>query len=69
MFEEADKEIPNISTSYEMNPDAIYISRKLTFIKSNDENDDDDDDEEIVASYELDIANYNLPNKGFPNGS
>jgi serine/threonine protein kinase len=30
-FEEADKEIPNISTSYEKNPDAIYTSRLLTF--------------------------------------
>ena len=31
MFEEADKEIPNISTSYEKNPDAVYTSRVLTF--------------------------------------
>jgi serine/threonine protein kinase len=31
MFEEADKEIPNISTSYEKNPDAIYTSRVFTF--------------------------------------
>ncbi|CAB4384060.1 unnamed protein product [Rhizophagus irregularis] len=31
MFEEADKEIPNISTSYEINPDAIYTSRVFTF--------------------------------------
>ena len=31
MFEEADKEIPNISTSYEKNPDAIYTSRIFTF--------------------------------------
>ncbi|CAB4443614.1 unnamed protein product [Rhizophagus irregularis] len=32
MFEEADKEIPNISTSYEKNSDAIYTSRvKFTF--------------------------------------
>ncbi|GBC46790.2 kinase-like domain-containing protein [Rhizophagus irregularis DAOM 181602=DAOM 197198] len=31
MFEEADKEIPNISTSYKKNPDAIYTSRLLTF--------------------------------------
>jgi serine/threonine protein kinase len=30
-FEEADKEIPNILTSYEKNPDAIYTSRLLTF--------------------------------------
>ncbi|CAB4430439.1 unnamed protein product [Rhizophagus irregularis] len=30
MFEEADKEIPNISTSYEKNPDAIYTSRVFT---------------------------------------
>ncbi|GES74740.1 kinase-like domain-containing protein [Rhizophagus clarus] len=28
-FEEADKEIPNISTLYERNSDAIYTSRKL----------------------------------------
>ena len=31
MFEEADKEIPNISTSYEKNSDAIYTSRAFTF--------------------------------------
>ncbi|CAB4430487.1 unnamed protein product [Rhizophagus irregularis] len=31
MFEEANKEIPNISTSYEKNPDAIYTSRLFTF--------------------------------------
>ena len=31
MFEEADKEIPNISTSYEKDPDAIYTSRLFTF--------------------------------------
>ncbi|EXX76395.1 kinase-like domain-containing protein [Rhizophagus irregularis DAOM 181602=DAOM 197198] len=31
MFEEADKEIPNISTLYEINPDAIYTSRVFTF--------------------------------------
>ena len=31
MFEEADKEIPNISTSYEKNPDAIYSSKIFTF--------------------------------------
>ena len=31
MFEEANKEIPNISTSYEKNPDAIYTSRVFTF--------------------------------------
>ncbi|CAB5361038.1 unnamed protein product [Rhizophagus irregularis] len=31
MFEEADKEIPNISTSYGKNPDAIYTSRLFTF--------------------------------------
>ncbi|GES76083.1 kinase-like domain-containing protein [Rhizophagus clarus] len=30
-FEEADKEIPNISTSYKKNPDAIYTSRLFTF--------------------------------------
>ncbi|CAB5361024.1 uncharacterized protein OCT59_017772 [Rhizophagus irregularis] len=30
MFEEASKEIPNISTSYEKNPDAIYTSRVFT---------------------------------------
>ncbi|POG77995.1 uncharacterized protein OCT59_017741 [Rhizophagus irregularis] len=30
LFEEADKEIPNISTSYEKNPDAIYTSRLFT---------------------------------------
>ncbi|CAB4443323.1 unnamed protein product [Rhizophagus irregularis] len=31
IFDEADKEIPNISTSYEKNPDAIYTSRVFTF--------------------------------------
>ncbi|CAB4430521.1 unnamed protein product [Rhizophagus irregularis] len=31
MFKKADKEIPNISTSYEKNPDAIYTSRLFTF--------------------------------------
>ncbi len=31
MFDEADKEIPNISTSYEKNPDAVYTSRVFTF--------------------------------------
>ncbi|GES87739.1 kinase-like domain-containing protein [Rhizophagus clarus] len=30
-FEEADKEIPNISTSYEKNSDTIYTSRAFTF--------------------------------------
>ena len=30
-FEEADKEIPNISTLYEKNPDAVYTSRAFTF--------------------------------------
>ena len=32
-FEEADKEIPNISTSYEKNSDAVYTSRAFTFSK------------------------------------
>ncbi|CAB4376285.1 unnamed protein product [Rhizophagus irregularis] len=31
VFEEADKEIPNISTSYEKNSDAVYTSRAFTF--------------------------------------
>ncbi|RGB33863.1 kinase-like domain-containing protein [Rhizophagus diaphanus] len=31
IFEEADKEIPNISTSYKKNSDAIYTSRIFTF--------------------------------------
>jgi serine/threonine protein kinase len=30
-FEEADKEIPNISTSYKMNSDAVYTSRAFNF--------------------------------------
>jgi serine/threonine protein kinase len=30
-FEEADKEIPNISTSYEKNSDAVYTSRAFNF--------------------------------------
>jgi serine/threonine protein kinase len=33
-FEEADKEIPNISTSYEKNCDAVYTSRAFTFSNS-----------------------------------
>ena len=31
IFDEANKEIPNISTSYEKNPDAIYTSRVFKF--------------------------------------
>ena len=31
MFKEADKEIPNISTSHEKDPDAVYTSRAFTF--------------------------------------
>src|ERR1051325_4368348 len=31
IFEEADKEILNISTSYEKDPDAVYTSRVFTF--------------------------------------
>ena len=31
MFEEADKEIPDISTLHEKDPDAIYTSRAFTF--------------------------------------
>jgi serine/threonine protein kinase len=31
IFEEADKEIPNISTTYEKDPTAIYTSRAFTF--------------------------------------
>src|SRR5579864_46918 len=31
IFEEADKEIPNISTLYEKVPDAVYTSRLFTF--------------------------------------
>ncbi|RGB23168.1 kinase-like domain-containing protein [Rhizophagus diaphanus] len=31
MFEEADKEVSNVPTSYEKNPDAIYTSRLFTF--------------------------------------
>ncbi len=30
-LEEADKEIPNISTSYQKDPDAVYTSRAFTF--------------------------------------
>ena len=30
-FKEADKEIPNISTSYEKDSDAVYTSRAFTF--------------------------------------
>ena len=31
VFGKADKEIPNISTSYDKDPDAIYTSRLFTF--------------------------------------
>ena len=31
IFEEADKEIPNISVSYKKDPDAVYTSRIFTF--------------------------------------
>ena len=31
VFEDADKEIPNISNSYEKDPDAVYTSRIFTF--------------------------------------
>src|SRR5437762_3474948 len=31
IFKEADKEIPNISTSYKKDPDAIYTSRAFAF--------------------------------------
>uniref|UniRef100_U9TG78 Uncharacterized protein n=3 Tax=Rhizophagus irregularis TaxID=588596 RepID=U9TG78_RHIID len=31
IFEKADKDIPIISTSYEINPDAIYTSRVFTY--------------------------------------
>ena len=31
VFEDADKEIPNISASYEKDPDAVYTSRVFTF--------------------------------------
>ena len=31
IFEEADEEIPNISASYEKDPDAVYTSRIFTF--------------------------------------
>ncbi|CAB4494514.1 unnamed protein product [Rhizophagus irregularis] len=33
IFEEADKEIPNITTFYEKDPDAIYTSREFIFSK------------------------------------
>ena len=33
MFEEADKEIPNISNQYEKDPNAVYTSRVFTFDK------------------------------------
>ncbi len=31
VFEEADKEIPSVSTSYKKDPDAIYTSRAFKF--------------------------------------
>ncbi|GBC06437.1 hypothetical protein RclHR1_06830005 [Rhizophagus clarus] len=61
MFGEADKEIPNISTSYKQNPDAIYTSRLFTFNKltkpvnssitsyfDNEENNKDNQDSQLV---------------------
>ncbi|CAB4427835.1 unnamed protein product [Rhizophagus irregularis] len=59
MFEEADKEIPNISTSYKKDPDAIYTNRLFTFdnltrpvnssiISYNEENNEDNRDSQLV---------------------
>ncbi|GES87600.1 kinase-like domain-containing protein [Rhizophagus clarus] len=67
-FKEADKEIPNILTSYEKNSDAIYISRAFTFnnlskpinspfitsLYLNEENNEDCQDSQLV---DLEVPN------------
>ncbi|GBB89033.1 hypothetical protein RclHR1_01570005 [Rhizophagus clarus] len=68
IFEEADKEIPNISTSYEKNPDAVYTSRVFTFnnlskpvnssiITSSLNEDDDNKDCQDSKLFDLEIPN------------
>ncbi|UZO13431.1 uncharacterized protein OCT59_004930 [Rhizophagus irregularis] len=68
MFDEADKEIPNISTLYEKNPDAIYASRVFTFnnlpkpvnssvITSYLNDEDDNKDSQDSKLFDLEIPN------------
>ncbi|CAB4428158.1 unnamed protein product [Rhizophagus irregularis] len=74
IFEEANKEIPNISTSYKKNSDAIYTSRLFTFknlIKpvnssiitsylDDDENNEDNQDSQLV---DLEVSSSLLQSK------
>ncbi|CAB4435072.1 unnamed protein product [Rhizophagus irregularis] len=74
MFKEANKEIPNISTSYEKNPDAIYTSRLFTFSNltkpvnssiftgylNDEENNKDCQDSQLV---DLEVSNSFLQSK------
>ncbi|GET66190.1 kinase-like domain-containing protein [Rhizophagus irregularis DAOM 181602=DAOM 197198] len=74
MFEEADKEIPNISTSHKKNSDAIYTSRLFSFNNltkpvnssiitsylDDDENNEDNRDSQLV---DLEISSSLLQSK------
>ncbi|CAB5386605.1 unnamed protein product [Rhizophagus irregularis] len=74
MFEEADKEIPNISTSHKKNSDAIYTSRLFTFDNltkpvnspiitsylDDDENNEDNRDSQLV---DLEVSSSLLQSK------
>ncbi|EXX53720.1 uncharacterized protein OCT59_004799 [Rhizophagus irregularis] len=69
IFDEANEKIPNISTSYEKNPDAIYTSRVFTFsnlpkpvdssIITSYLNDDDEGDKDCQDSklFDLEVSN------------
>ncbi|GBB97129.1 hypothetical protein RclHR1_02920014 [Rhizophagus clarus] len=73
-FEEADKEIPNISTLYKKNPDAIYTSRLFTFNNlakpvnssiitsylDDEENNEDNQDSQLV---DLEVSSSLLQSK------
>ncbi|CAB5386597.1 unnamed protein product [Rhizophagus irregularis] len=73
MFEEADKEIPNISTSHKKNSDAIYTSRLFSFnnltkpVNSSiitsylDDDDEDNQDSQLV---ELEVSSSLLQLEG-----
>ncbi|EXX53185.1 hypothetical protein RirG_246250 [Rhizophagus irregularis DAOM 197198w] len=74
IFEEADKEIPNISTSYKTNSDAIYTSRLFSFNNltkpvnssiitsylDDDENNEDNRDSQLV---DLEVSSSLLQSK------
>ncbi|CAB5216600.1 unnamed protein product [Rhizophagus irregularis] len=74
IFEEADKVIPNISTSYKKNSDAIYTSRLFTFDNltkpvnssiitsylDDDENNEDNRDSQLV---DLEVSSLLLQSK------